>query len=63
MPTHLHHEIERLKKRILSMGAEVEEAVRKSVDALLNRDPKLAQKVIDYDEALTTSKSRSRRSA
>ena len=52
MPTHLHHEIERLKKRILSMGAEVEEAVRKSVDALLNRDPKLAQQVIDYDEAL-----------
>lgn len=52
MATHLHQEIERLKKRILSMGAEVEEAVRKSVDALINRDPKLAGEVIEHDESL-----------
>lgn len=52
MTTHLHKEIEKLRKRILRMGAEVEEAVRKSVDALMLRNVKQAQEVIDHDEAL-----------
>lgn len=52
MSIHLRKEIERLKKQILLMGAEVEEAVRKSVDALVSRDVKSAQEVIDHDEEL-----------
>lgn len=52
MTTHLHHEIERLKKRILLMGAEVEEAVEKAVDALLLRNTALADEVIQHDESL-----------
>ncbi len=52
MTTHLHNEIERLKKRVLYMGAEVEEAVAKAVDALVTRDTHLAQRVIDHDEEL-----------
>ena len=52
MTTHLQKEIEKLQKRILFMGAEVEDTVRKSVDALVRRDAKLAQAVIDHDEEI-----------
>ncbi len=52
MYTHLQKEIEKLQKRILFMGAEVEDIVRKSVDALVRRDAKLAQAVIDHDEEI-----------
>ena len=52
MTTHLHKEIEGLKKRILYMGAEVEEAVRKAVEALATRNVKQAQGVIDHDGEL-----------
>jgi len=52
MSIHLRKEIERLKKQILLMGAEVEEAVRKSVEALISRDFKLSQEVIEHDEEL-----------
>ncbi|MGC8863285.1 MAG: phosphate signaling complex protein PhoU [Armatimonadota bacterium] len=52
MTTHLHKEIENLKKRILYMGAEIEELVRKAVDALASRNVKQALEVIDHDEAI-----------
>lgn len=52
MSTHLHREIENLKKKILFMGAEVEEAVRKSVDALIARNLEMAKQVIDNDESI-----------
>lgn len=52
MTTHLRNEIERLKKSILYMGAEVEESVRKAVDALVTRDQTLAEEVINHDEYL-----------
>lgn len=52
MGAHLQREIENLKKKILSMGAQVEETVNKAVEALETRDPSLAQQVIDGDEAL-----------
>ena len=52
MTTHLHKEIENLKKRILYMGAEVEEAVRKAVDSLATRNLKQAHDVIDHDNDL-----------
>jgi phosphate transport system protein len=49
MPVHLLREIEIIKKRVLSMGAAVEEQVRKSVEALVKRDARLAAEVIRED--------------
>jgi len=50
MSLHLHRDLESLKKDILTMGAMVESAVRKSVRALHERRSALAQEVIDGDE-------------
>jgi phosphate transport system protein len=49
MAVHLHREIERLKKNILTLGAVVEESVRKAVRAIKTRDAALAQGVIEDD--------------
>jgi phosphate transport system protein len=43
------HDIEKLKEHILKMGAFVEEAIRKSIKALVERDRDLAISVIDGD--------------
>ncbi|MBN2029074.1 phosphate signaling complex protein PhoU [bacterium] len=45
----LQREIENLKKRILTLGALVEEHVYLAVKAISDRDEKLAQQVIDGD--------------
>ena len=42
-------ELEKLKERLLAMGGFVEEAIRKSMKALTERDRKLAIEVIDGD--------------
>jgi phosphate transport system protein len=42
-------ELEKLKERLLAMGGLVEDAIRKSVKALTERDRKLAIEVIDGD--------------
>lgn len=42
-------DIEALKERVLKMGSFVEESIRKSVKALVDRDQKLAIEVIDND--------------
>lgn len=52
MTTHLQREIENLKKRILYMGAEVEDTVRKAVDALVSRNTALAEQVTASDEMM-----------
>lgn len=49
MSVHLHHEIDRLKKKILALGAMVESALQKAVRALKDRDIRLADKVIEAD--------------
>ncbi len=49
MPVHLHRELDRLKKRILSLGAEVEQAVRLATRSLDSRDGTLAAQVIEGD--------------
>jgi phosphate transport system protein len=49
MSIHLLHEVEKLKKRVLALGAIVEEQVRKSVEAVSKRDEKLAAEVIAAD--------------
>ena len=46
---HLQREIEGLKKRILRLGAEVEEALTMAIKALKEGDVNLARRVIDND--------------
>lgn len=52
MSTHLSKEIERLKKRLLFLGAVVEESMRKSVSAAERRDAEAARDVIANDEQI-----------
>ena len=49
MPVFLQREIDRLKKRISSLGAHVEENVERAVRAVHERDGELARVVIDSD--------------
>ena len=49
MTIHLQRELDRLKKRILSLGAMVEERVRMARQAIETRDGQLAQKILDRD--------------
>jgi phosphate transport system protein len=49
MTLHFMREIERLKKRILSLSAIVEQRVRQAVKAVEERDGQLARQVIDGD--------------
>jgi phosphate transport system protein len=52
MPLHLQREIEELKKEILYLGAIVEENVRRAVKSIEERDPLLAQQVIQIDNEI-----------
>jgi phosphate transport system protein len=49
MTIRLQKELEKLKKRILSLGAMVEERVRMAINALELRDANLAEKIIKSD--------------
>jgi len=49
MSVHLEAQTNKLKKSILSLSAIVEEAVRRSVKAVTERDPDLAREVVDGD--------------
>ena len=49
MTRHLQRELDNLKKRILSLGAMVEERVRMAIRAIELRDAKLAEKIINAD--------------
>ena len=50
MAHHIERQIENLKDRILRVGTLVEEAISKSITALINRDTHLAQRVMASDE-------------
>lgn len=52
MTVHLQKEIEKLKKKILSISAHVDQAIENAVRALKDRDAKLAQRVIVGDEKI-----------
>ena len=52
MPRHLQNEMEKLKKKILSLTAMVENDVQKAVQSLGERNHRLAQEVIDADEEI-----------
>ena len=49
MPKHFHRELEKLKKRILTLGAMVEERFYMATKAIENRDSDLADKIIKSD--------------
>lgn len=49
MAKHLQRELENIKKRILSLGAMVEERVRMAINAMDLRDSSLAAKIIKND--------------
>lgn len=52
MTTHLQREIDKLKKQILRMGAQVEETVRKAVDALETKNTQLANEILYGDQVI-----------
>lgn len=52
MERHFQRELDQLKKKVLSLGALAEEAVRLSLKALQTRDIRLADKVIDDDRGI-----------
>jgi phosphate transport system protein len=52
MSQHLRNEIDNLKKKILSLGAIVENSVGLAVKSIENRDPELARSVIKGDSQI-----------
>lgn len=52
MTKHIERQLETLKERILRLGTLVEEAISKSITALINRDTALAQRVIANDSEI-----------
>jgi phosphate transport system protein len=52
MTKHIERQIDQLKERILRVGTLVEEAISKSITALINRDVQLAQRVAANDEQI-----------
>lgn len=54
MPKQKEQELEKLKENILKMGGFVEEAIRKSIRSLVERDRDLAVQVIDGDAIVNT---------
>ena len=50
MSKHLVRDLEGLERRMLFLAGEVEEAVRRSIRALLDRRVELAERVIDGDD-------------
>jgi len=54
MARKLEHDLSDLKDRVLRMGSLVEDAIRKSIKALVERDRDLALSVIDGDHVINT---------
>ncbi|MEX0670234.1 MAG: phosphate signaling complex protein PhoU [Pirellulales bacterium] len=52
MTKHIERQLENLRERILRLGTLVEEAISKSITALINRDVHLAQRVMSNDEEI-----------
>jgi len=52
MTKHLLHDLDQLKKDLLTMGAMVEEATNKAIASLVHRNPALADEVLAGDDAI-----------
>jgi len=52
MSVHLQHEIDKLKKAVVLLGAAVEKNLAAAVTAVIARDPALARQIHDSDDAI-----------
>ncbi len=52
MTMHISREIEKLKKRILSLGADVEEVLQQAVKSLETMDGALARQIAESDDRI-----------
>ncbi len=52
MPKHLQNELEKLKRKLLSLSAIVEGTLEKSIRSVVDRSEKLAIEVIKYDDTI-----------
>jgi phosphate transport system protein len=52
MSKHLQHDLERLKKELLTMGALVENAINRAIVALVQRRPEIAEEVLAGDDLI-----------
>ncbi|MFQ5381066.1 MAG: phosphate signaling complex protein PhoU [Dehalococcoidia bacterium] len=52
MKQHFHVEIQELKKTLVQMAGMVEDAIRKAIRSLSERDPELAREVIETDREI-----------
>jgi len=52
MSTHMHREMDRLRERLLRLCGEVEGQLQKAIDAVLKRDPQLADEVESSDSKI-----------
>jgi phosphate transport system protein len=52
MKRHLERELDKLRKKILTLGAMVEGSIEKAILSLMRQDLKLADKVIESDEEI-----------
>ena len=47
-------ELQHLKEKLLKMGSLVEDSIKSSIEALVERDNELAKKIIDRDRMVNT---------
>ncbi len=52
MSIHMQRQMDKIRRMILSFAADVEQALRRAIQAVETRDPELARKVIDHDAAI-----------
>ncbi len=52
MERHFHEQLQKLKETMLKMASAVETSIVKAIDALIERDDKLADEVIAMDERI-----------
>jgi phosphate transport system protein len=52
MTRHIQRQIESLKEKILDVGTLVEESIAKAISALVNRDAKMAERIISDDDVI-----------
>ena len=54
MRVHFQREIDKLKRQLLEMSANVERSVSEAVRAIANREPNLARKVLEHEQLTNT---------
>lgn len=52
MSIHMQKQMDKIRRMILAFSADVERVLQRSIQAVETRDPELARKVIEYDNAI-----------